>query len=162
MKGFQYKLWSSEIKEHHAPVKKNKMDWICDCMYWSRKISMVDVKEAIWKHYIASFHFNLTKSIHLRTDAKRERQFAVQSGFLFLLSSDESTPGRRPPTPPAGPGPLLPTRTLPLGSSRPQLCFLGPLFNLLEENEGRKSFQISSHCLGGGGSHSNAPLPLSW
>ena len=24
---------SSEIKEHHAPVKKNKMDWICDCMY---------------------------------------------------------------------------------------------------------------------------------
>lgn len=29
------------------------------------------------------------------------------------------------------------------------------LFNLLE-NEGRKSFQISSHCLGGGGSHSNA------
>lgn len=95
-------------------------------------------------------------------DAKRERQFAVQSGFLFLLSSDESTLGRRPPMPPVGPGPLLPTRTLPLGSSRPQLCFLGPLFNLLEENEGRKSFQISSHCLGGGGSHSNAPLPLSW
>lgn len=92
---------------------------------------------------------------------RRETVCCSVLDFLFLLSRVMGAPQGRWPPAPTIPGPPLPTWTLTLGSSRPQLCFLGPLFNLLEENEGRKSFQISSHCLGEGG-HSNAPLPLIW
>lgn len=80
MKGFWYKLWSGQTKEYYAPVKRNKMDLVCDCVYWPRKISMIDMKEAIWKHYTASFYFNLTKSVLLGTDAKRKADACLNKG----------------------------------------------------------------------------------
>lgn len=107
--------------------------------------------------------WHMAGSVENRPKGCKQKRDSLLFSFGFFVSavqSDESTQGRWPPAPTI-PGPPLPMRTLTLGSSRPQLCFLGPLFNLLEENEGRKSFQRSSHCLGGGG-HSNAPLPLSW